>query len=297
MRRRDFIKVMAGSAVAWPLVARAQQPAMPVIGFLHPGTANSYVDVLAAMRKGLSESGYVEGQNVAIEYRWAEDRYERLPAMAADLVHRQVTVVAAITTPAVLAARAATTTIPIVFTTISDPVQIGLVASVSRPGGNLTGITSQNVEIGPKLLELLHEGVPKATDLALLVNPINPNTDTLSKNLQAAARTLGVQLHVLNARTEGDMDMAFATLVKLQAGGLVIGGDVFLRSRTEQLAALALRHRVPSIFQDRAFAAAGGLMSYGGNLIGLVPSRGRLHRPGSQGREACRPAGSAVHES
>jgi putative ABC transport system substrate-binding protein len=266
VKRREFITLVGGAAIAWPLAARAQQPMLPVIGLLHPGSADSYADVLAAMRKGLSESGYVEGQNVAIEYRWAEDRYERLPALAADLISRQVTVVAAITTPAVLAAKAATTTIPIVFTTISDPVQIGLVAGLSRPGGNLTGITSQNVEIGPKLLELVHELVPTATDIALLVNPINPNTDTLSRNLQTAARTLGLQLHSLDASTERDVDMAFAALVKLRAGGLVIGGDVFFRSRTEQLASLALHHVVPSIFQDRAFAAAGGLMSYGGNL-------------------------------
>jgi putative ABC transport system substrate-binding protein len=265
VRRREFITLLGGAA-AWPLAAHAQQPTLPIIGFLHPGSADSYADVLAAMRKGLSESGYVEGENVAIEYRWAEDRYERLPALVADLISRQITVVAAITTPAVLAARAATTTIPIVFTTISDPVQIGLVVSLSRPGGNLTGRTSQNVEIGPKLLELVHELVPTATDIALLVNPINPNTDTLSRNLQAAARTLGLQLHSLDASTERDMDMAFAALVKLRAGGLVIAGDVFFRSRTEQLAALALHHAVPSIFQDRAFAAAGGLMSYGGNL-------------------------------
>jgi putative tryptophan/tyrosine transport system substrate-binding protein len=215
VNRREFITMLGGAAAAWPLAARAQQPMLPVIGLLHPGSADSYADVLAAMRKGLSESGYVEGQNVAIEYRWAEDRYERLPALAADLISRQVTVVAAITTPAVLAAKAATTTIPIVFTTISDPVQIGLVAGLSRPGGNLTGITSQNVEIGPKLLELVHELVPTATDIALLVNPINPNTDTLSRNLQTAARTLGLQLHSLDASTERDVDMAFAALVKL----------------------------------------------------------------------------------
>jgi putative ABC transport system substrate-binding protein len=264
--RRSFITLLGGAAAASPLAARAQQPAVPMIGFIHPGSADSYVHVLAALRNGLSETGYVKGQNVAIEYRWAEGRYERLPAMAADLIHRQVTVIAAITTPAVLAAKAATTTIPIVFTTISDPVQIGLVASLSRPGGNLTGITSLNVEIGPKRLELLHKMVPAATDIALLVNPTNPNTDTLSRNLQAAARTLGLQLHVLNASTERDIDMAFATLVQLRAGGLVVGGDVFFTSRSEQLAALTLRHVVPSIFQDRAFAAAGGLMSYGGNL-------------------------------
>jgi putative ABC transport system substrate-binding protein len=266
IRRRDFITLLGGAAATWPLAARAQQQAVPVIGLLHPGSADRDVRVLTAIRKGLSETGYVEGQNVAIEYQWAEGRYERLPAMATDLIHRQVTVIAAITTPAVLAAKAATTRIPIVFTTISNPVQIGLVASLSRPGGNLTGITSLNVEIGPKLLELLHELVPTATDIALLVNPTNPNTDTLSRDLQAAARTLGLQLHVLNASSEHDFDAVFAKLIRLRAGGLVIGGDVFFNSRHEQLAALALRHAVPSIYQDRTFAAAGGLMSYGGNL-------------------------------
>jgi putative ABC transport system substrate-binding protein len=264
--RRDFIAGLAGAATAWPLVARAQQAEMPVIGFLNSGSPDGYAPMVAAFRQGLKETGYVKGQNVAIEDRWAEGRYERLPAMAADLIHRQVTVLAAITTPAVLAAKAATTTIPIIFTTISDPVQIGLVANLSRPGANLTGISSLNVEIGPKRLELLHKMVPTATDIALLVNPTNPNTDTLSRNLQAAARTLGLQLHVLNASTERDIDMVFATLVQLRAGGLVVGGDVFFTSRSEQLAALTLRHVVPSIFQDRAFAAAGGLISYGGNL-------------------------------
>jgi putative tryptophan/tyrosine transport system substrate-binding protein len=266
LQRREFIGLLGATLASWPLAARAQQTEMPVIGFLNSGSPDGYAPMVAAFRQGLKETGYVKGQNVAIEDRWAEGRYERLPAMAADLIHRQVTVIAAITTPAVLAAKAATTTIPIVFTTISDPVQIGLVASLSRPGANLTGITSLNVEIGPKRLELLHKMVPTATDIALLVNPTNPNTDTLSRNLQAAARTLGLQLHVLNASTERDIDMAFATLVQLRAGGLVVGGDVFFTSRSEQLAALTLRHVVPSIFQDRAFAAAGGLMSYGGNL-------------------------------
>jgi putative ABC transport system substrate-binding protein len=264
MRRRDFISGIAGSA-AWPLVVRAQQPAMPAIGYLDAGSPDKDANRVLAFRQGLSETGYDEGRNVAIEYRWAEGQYDRLPAMAADLIHRQVTVVAAATTPAALAAKAATATIPIVFTTISNPVQIGLVASLSRPGGNVTGVTQLNVEVGPKLLELLHEVVPTATIMALLVNPANPNAGTLERNLQAAARTLGLQLHVLNARTEGDFDAVFATLRQLRAGGLVIGPDVFFTGRSEQLAALALRHAVPAISTYRGFAEADGLMNYGGS--------------------------------
>ena len=236
---------------------------MPAIGYLEAGSPDKDANRVLAFRQGLSETGYDEGRNVAIEYRWAEGQYDRLPAMAADLIHRQVTVSAAATTPAALAAKAATATIPIVFTTISNPVQIGLVASLSRPGGNVTGVTQLNVEVGPKLLELLHEVVPTATIMALLVNPANPNAETTERDLQAAARTLGLQLHVLNASTEGDLDAVFATLRQLRAGGLVIGGDVFFTGRSEQLAALTLRHAVPSIYQPRAFVAAGGLMTYG----------------------------------
>src|SRR5215216_2413856 len=264
MRRREFIGLLGGAAV-WPVVGHAQQPAMPVIGLLSSATAREWAPLVAAFLQGLSETGVVEGQNVAIEYRWAEGQYDRLPAMSADLIQRQVAVIAALTTPAAMAAKAATTTTPIVFTTIGDPVQIGLVASLSRPGGNITGATYLNVEVGPKLLELLHEAIPTATMMAALVNPTNPNADILSRSLHAAARTLGLQLHVLNASTESDIDTAFATLVKLGAGGLVVGADVFIITREEQLAALALRHRLPTIFQTRAFAVAGGLMSYAGS--------------------------------
>jgi putative ABC transport system substrate-binding protein len=262
MRRRKFIALLGGAA-AWPLGARAQQPTMPAIGYLEAGSPDKDANRALAFRQGLRETGYDEGRNVAIEYRWAEGQYDRLPAMAADLIHRQVSVIAAVTTPAALAAKAATATIPIVFTTISDPVQIGLVASLSRPGGNVTGVTQLNVEVGPKLLELLHEVVPTATIMALLVNPGNPNAETTKRDLQAAARTLGLQLHVLNASNEGDFDAVFARLRQLRAGGLVIGGDVFFTGRSEQLAALTLRHAVPSIYQPRAFVAAGGLMTYG----------------------------------
>ena len=235
---------------------------------------------LGQLRRGLQESGYIVGQNVAIEYHWAEQQNDRLPAMAADLVKRHVTVIAATTTPAVLAAQAATTTIPIVFTTVGDPVQLHLVTSLNRPSGNVTGVTQMNVEVAPKRLELLHELVPTASVMALLVNSTNPNTETNTKELQAAARTLGVELHVLNASTERDFDAVFAKLIQLRAGGLVIGADNLFASRVKQLAALALRHAVPTIYQDRDFAVAGGLMSYGtgfretyrlaGNYIGRV---------------------------
>ena len=264
MRRREFITFVGGAAAAWPLLARAEQPAMPVVGFVNAASAQGAAEQLAAFLKGLEENGYVEGRNVAIEYRWAESQFDRLPAMVADLVHRQVAVIAATSTPAALAAKAATTTIPIVFQVGSDPVAVGLVASLNRPGGNLTGITSLNVEIGPKRLELLRELVPTATIFALLVNPTNPNAETLSRDLQAAARSLALQLHVLHASTELDLDTVFTTLTQLRAGGLVIGPDAFFNDRSEQLAALTVRHEVPAISQYREFAAAGGLMSYGG---------------------------------
>jgi ABC-type uncharacterized transport system substrate-binding protein len=279
MRRRDFLKLIAGSAAAaWPLIAHAQQPPMPVIGFL--STSSVDASRIAAFRQGLAKVGYVEGQNVRIEYRWADDRSDRLPSLAADLVHHQVAVIAASTTPAALAAKAATTTIPIVFTTVGDPVQLHLVASLNRPGGNVTGVTQLNVEVAPKRLELLHELVPMARVVALLVNPTNPNTETNTKELQAAARTLGLEFHVLNASTESDFDGVFARLIQLRAGGLLIGPDTLFASRSEQLAALALRHAVPTIYQDRDFTVAGGLLSYGtdfretyrlaGNYIGRV---------------------------
>jgi putative ABC transport system substrate-binding protein len=267
MKRREFIAFLGGAAAVWPLGARAQQPAMPVIGFLFSaGTAPAYAARLAVFRQGLQESGYREGQNVAIEYRWAEDQVDRLPALAADLVRRQVSVIAAASGPAAVAAKAATATIPIVFQLGNDPVAVGLVASLNRPGGNITGVTTLSVELGPKRLELLHELVPKATVIAVLVNPDNATAfETQSRDLQAAARSLGLQLHVLHASTERDFDTVFATLVQLRAGGLAIGGDAFLNNQSEQLAALALRHAVPAIHQPREFAAAGGLMSYGGS--------------------------------
>ena len=264
MRRRELIALLCGAA-AWPLGARAQQPAMPVVGFLNAASPDLYAHLVRAFHKGLSENGYVEGLNVAIEYRWAEGQYDRLPALAADLVQRQVTVIAA-NSAAAVAAKAATETIPIVFDTGFDPVQLGLVASLNRPGGNLTGVSNLNVELGPKRLELLRELVPTAVVIALLINPTNPNAENLLRDYQVAARTLALQLHVMHARNERDFDTVFATLIQMRAGALVIGADTFFISRSKQLAALALGHVVPAIFQYREFAAAGGLMSYGGSL-------------------------------
>jgi putative ABC transport system substrate-binding protein len=267
MRRREFITLLGGAAVAWPLAARAQQLAMPVVGFLNVASPQGYARPLAAFLKGLGETGYVDGRNVAIEYRWGEGHSDRLPAMVADLVHRQVAVIAATSTAGALAAKAATTTIPIVFETASDPIRLGLVASLNRPGGNVTGVTQTNVEVAPKRLELLHELLPTASVMALLVYPANPAlAEANTKELQVAARTLGLELHVLNASTERDFDGVFAKLVELRAGGLVIGSDPFFTSRSEQLAALTVRHAVPAIYAWREFAVAGGLLSYGADV-------------------------------
>jgi ABC-type uncharacterized transport system substrate-binding protein len=264
MKRRAFIALLGGAAAAWPLTTRAQQATMPVIGFLSSGWPDLYLyqDRVRAFRQGLSETGYVEGRDVTIEYRWAEGQYDRLPALAADLVGRRMAVIFA-NTPAHLAAKAATTTIPIVFVSGGDPVDLGLVTSLSRPGGNLTGVSILNVELTPKRLELLRELVPTATIVAALVNPSNRNSETLSKDLQAAARTIGLQLHILHASTEREIEAAFPRLAQLGAGGLVIGADPFFNGRNGQIAALAIRHAVPAIYQYRDFAAAGGLMSYG----------------------------------
>ena len=263
MRRRHAIKLLGGLAVSWPFAAQAQQPAMPVIGLLSPRGASDAPELMAAFRQGLKDTGFVEGQNVGIEYRYQN---ERLPALAADLIHRQVTMIAATAIPAALAAKAVTTTIPIVFETGVDPIQFGLVTSLNRPGGNVTGVTQTNAEIAPKRLELLHEQVPAATVMALLVNPANAIlAETQSSEVQSAANTLGLELHILNASTERDFDAVFAKLVELRTGGLVIAGDPFFTARQEQLAALALRHGVPAVYQGREFAVAGGLMSYGGS--------------------------------
>jgi ABC-type uncharacterized transport system substrate-binding protein len=265
VRRRDFITLLGSVAVTWPLAARAQQPAMPVIGFLNSASPGGYADRVGAFQQGLGETGYVEGRNVAIEYRWADGQNDRLPAMAADLVRRNVTVIAA-NGAAAVAAKAATATIPIIFTSGDDPVRIGLVANLNRPGANLTGVVSLDTELLPKRLELLHELIPAAPVIAVLLNPANAaRYENATRDLEAAARTIGLQIKVLHASTERDFDAAFATLPQLRAVGLVIGTDAFFNSRTAQLAALALRHAVPTIYQYREFAAAGGLMSYGGS--------------------------------
>jgi putative ABC transport system substrate-binding protein len=281
MRRRKFIKLVGGAAVAWPLAVRAQQLAMPVIGFLSSASPGLYAIRLRAFRQGLKEAGYVEGQNVAIEYRWAEDQNNRLPVLAAELVHRQVNViVAGGGTPTAVAAKAATATTPIVFEVATDPVKIGFVASLDRPGGNLTGVANLNVEVGPKRLELLHELLPSVTVIAVLVNPANPAlSEPFVRSLQAAAHRLGLELHVLNASIDRDFDKVFAELIELRAGALVIGPDVFFNSHIEQIAALAIRHGVPAIYQYRPFVEAGGLLSYGSDetetfhLVGVYAGR------------------------
>jgi putative tryptophan/tyrosine transport system substrate-binding protein len=263
VKRRVLITLLGAAVAAWPLALRAQQAAMPVVGFMSARSSETSVDLFAAFRRGLAENGFVENQNVAIEVRWARGEYDSVAAIAADLAIRRVAVIAVAGTPVASAAKAATTTIPIVFTVAVDPVEAGLVASLNRPGGNLTGMTTLGVEVGPKRLELLHELMPTATMIAALVNPTNSNAETQSRDLEATARTLGLQIHVLHASADRDLDPAFATLGQLRPGGLVIGTDLFLSSRIEQLAALALRYSVPAIFQYREFVSAGGLMSYG----------------------------------
>ena len=266
MKRREFITLLGGAAT-WPLAARAQQPAMPVIGFLRNTAATGSKPIVTAFFQGLKEAGFVDGQSVAIEYRWADNQNDRLPALAADLIRRQVAVIVAAGIPAALAAKAATTTIPIAFEIGADPIEAGLVASLNRPGGNLTGVTTVNVELAPKRLELVHEVVPTTRSIALLVNPASPfNAERLSTDTQIAARTLGLQLYVLHASTESDFDTVFASLVQMRAGALVINNDAFFLSRIEQLAVLTVRHSVPTISAYREFTAAGGLMSYGGSL-------------------------------
>ncbi|MGA9431045.1 MAG: ABC transporter substrate-binding protein [Xanthobacteraceae bacterium] len=267
MRRRDFMKVIAGSTVAVPSIVLAQQPAMPVIGYLGPGSPETDAFRVTAFRKGLKESGYVEGQNVTIDYRFPEDHHDRLPALAADLVRHQVNVIVATSTPALLAAKAATTTIPIVFEMAADPVKLGLVASLSRPGGNITGVSQLGEEVFPKRVELLHELLPAVHVMALLVNPTDPSlAEPQARASLSAAKIFGLDLHVLNASSERDFGSVFTQLKELGAGGLVIGGDALFTGHNDQLAALTLQHAIPAIYQRREFATAGGLMAYGSNL-------------------------------
>ena len=267
MRRREFITLVGGAAASWPLAARAQQPAMPVIGLIDSDAPETHTNPLRAFRQGLKDTGYVEGRDVGIEYRWSGGQYDRLPQLAADLVSRQVTVITTIDgSSSALAAKAATSTIPVVFRIGADPVALGLVASMNRPGDNVTGVTSLTVELGPKRLEALHELVPAAGVLAFLVNPSSPFAETMSKDLLASAKILGLRIHILHAGTESDLNPAFETALQLSVGGLVIGSDVFFNSRSAELAALTIRHGLPAAYQYREFVAAGGLMSYGGSI-------------------------------
>jgi putative ABC transport system substrate-binding protein len=269
MRRREFITLIGGAAAAWPLTARAQQPAMPVIGFIRDGSADTSARYVAAFRKGLNETGYVEGQNVTVEYHWLEGHYDRLPALLADLVRRQVAVIATPGTVPSIAAKVATATIPIVFGVGNDPVKLGLVASLARPGGNATGINFFVTEVVAKRLRLLHDLVPKAVRIAVLVNPKNASVTTL-REVQEAAPTLGLQIQILNASTIGEIDAVFATLARERPDALFVEGDAFFLDRRVQFVTLTARDRIPATYSVRELVTAGGLMSYGPDLADAV---------------------------
>jgi putative ABC transport system substrate-binding protein len=266
MTSRRTVITLLGGAAAWPLVARAQQPAMPVIGFLGSGSPNPFAQAVAALNRGLNQSGYTEGQNVTIEYRWAEGQFHRLPGLATDLVRRQVALILTSGPPASSAAKAATGTIPIVFTTGDDPVAAGLVTSLNRPGGNVTGVSFFTIALGAKRLELLHELVPNATVFAMILNPKSPNADVQLKDAQAAAHALGQQIHVFNASTENEIDAAFTDIAKQKFDALFVGTDPFFTSQRDRLVALAARNRIPAVYSLRDYVQAGGLMSYGASL-------------------------------
>jgi putative ABC transport system substrate-binding protein len=266
MRRRDFITLLGGAAAAWPVAVRAQHPAMPVIGFLSPISPDTNADYLRTFRQALKQTGYIEDQNVAIDYRWAGNQIDRLPALAADLVHRRVAVIAAAAQPAAFAAKAATATIPVVFTLSDDPVRLGLVTSLARPGGNLTGVNFLIVELTAKRLGFLREPVPGAMRVAALVNPANPNAETIVRDVEMAARAMGLQIQVHNAATIAEIDAAFAAFMREKPDALFVGTDPFFRARRGQLALLAANHKVPATFAFRDYAEAGGLMSYGASL-------------------------------
>jgi putative tryptophan/tyrosine transport system substrate-binding protein len=305
MRRRQFITLFAGAAATWPLAAQAQQAAVPVIGLLDSRSPDALTDRLRGFRQGLKDTGYVEGENVAIEYRWAENQLDRLPALAAELVRRRVAVITTSGGPAVaFAAKAATTTIPIVFSVAEDPVRLGLVASLARPGGNLTGVNFLVGELTAKRLELLRALVPAATRFAVLVNPAHAtNTETTLREIDLAARAMGLQIQVLNASTSREIDAAFATIVRERPDALFVGNDAFFNARRVQLALLAGRHGVPAILSDREYAEAGGLMTYGSNIVDVYRQiavyagrivealRGRAVHAGEmrhRGRRSCR---------
>jgi putative tryptophan/tyrosine transport system substrate-binding protein len=275
MRRRKFISLV-GSAVVWPIAAHAQQPRIPVIGFLHGASSEGYEPMVTSFRQGLKEAGYADGHNVAIEFSWAEGKYDRLPAMAADLARRQVAVIVAGGTPAAFAAKAATSIIPTVILVGGDPVQLGLVGSLNRPGGNVTGLAVLTVQLEAKKLELLHELLPTATAIALLVNPTNVLTKSETKDVQDAARSLGLHLHVLNASTESQIDAAFGALAELGATALIVSVDTFLNNSRGQIVALAARYAVPAVYGVRDFVKAGGLMSYGTDLVDVYRQQGIL---------------------
>ena len=264
MSRREFIKLLGGTAAIWPLAARAQQPAIPVIGFINSASPDEYAPFLAAFRQGLKEAGTIEGQNATIEYHWAEGQYDRLPAMAADLVHRKVTVIAATSTPAAQAAKAATATIPIVFTTADDPIRLGFVASLNRPGGNMTGVANLLVDLGTKQLGLLRELAPGTTTIVALANPNFIGTERQLKDVEAAVRALGLQFTVL--RAEPEINSAFASMTQFTGAALIVAADPFLIAYRDHVVALAARHAIPAIYSVRNFAVAGGVMSYGTDL-------------------------------
>src|SRR6478672_2528211 len=267
MIRREFITLLGGAAAAWPLAARAQQAAMPVIGFLDSTSPDTYADRLRGFRQGLKDTGYVEGETVTIEYRWAENQIDRLPKLAAELVRRQIAVIVAGAPPSTFAAKAATTTIPIVFGVGVEPVQAGLVASLARPGSNLTGINFFSTELAGKRLELLRELVPAAIRVAVLVNPANAAiAESTLKDVEAAARAMGLQIHVLNANSSREIDAAYTTFVRERPDALFVSSSPFFTSRCVQLAQLAARHALPAIYAVRDYAEAGGLISYGASL-------------------------------
>jgi putative ABC transport system substrate-binding protein len=266
MKRREFMTLLGGAAAAWPLAARAQQPAMPLLGFLNGGSAEAQAALATAFRQGLSQTGYVENQNIKIEHRWAESQYDRLPGMAADLVRRKVAVIAATGTPAALAAKAATTVVPIVFETAGDPLRLGLASTLNRPGHNITGVTQLSSELVSKRLGLLHDMIPAATIIGLLLDPHDPRAEMQASDMRAAAHALGLEVHFVNASTEGEIDSAFAKLAQQRAGALIVGTGEFFTKRSEQIVALAARHALPVIYQYRAFAVAGGLVTYGTSL-------------------------------